>query len=143
MSTFVVMAELQRLISTRKYKRSQITLNFNQRLTFSDLPISDRLALKQKLESIEQTISEMNVSIQTIVYNPQDEDGFLTELSTCDDYENKLDCCLTLLSEPQTSQNLEIPSSASARSILKCPTAPLPIFNGYEDENLTRFITQF
>ena len=57
------------------------------------------------------------------------------ELTTCQDYFDKLEYCFPLLDTSKSKDKLP----DIARSLLKQPTAPLPTFHSRDGEDFQRF----
>ena len=134
-------SDLKFLINTRKYVRKLVTQCHNQKHTFSSLTTPQREREKNKIEDYLEQLKKLNSDIQKLRWSEEDEEAWLEEeLSKCEEYFDKIRECSALLKENAT------PSSASvdtARSLLKSPTAPLPVFKSNEGEDLLKFFKNF
>ena len=134
------MAELKLLVNSRKFVRKSVTESYNNRRLISILDTADKYALKSKLTDYRDRLNELDLKIQNIKWSSnENEEELEEELSTSEDYQNKIRNCLSQLEQVQ--QNLSPVSQTPPR--LKCPTAPLPHYSGQEGEDLTKFFSEF
>ena len=132
--------DLNLYTNSRKYIRAQVTKYHNDKSALSSKSTSDKHALKAKFESYLKDLKEYNSNIQSLKWQKeQDTDKLNDEMAACESYTDKINEMLALLEDnvPATS-TLE-----AARSLLKSPTAPLPIFKSGEGENIEKFLTEF
>ncbi|XP_068250638.1 uncharacterized protein [Palaemon carinicauda] len=135
------MTELKRLITSRKFVRKSVTESFNQRDQFILLEASDKLALESKLTDNMARLKDLDLQIQGIKWSSEEnESELMEELEACENYQDKLRSSLFKLQSP-------VPTTPSpptpALPLLKRPTAPLPRYSGQENEDLTKFLSQF
>ena len=135
------MGEPKVLVKSRRYIRGRVTALFNQRDSFSTLSQLDRDIKKSTLGDHLADLKEYNALIQNSKWS-DDDDGLERELKECEEYFTKINSCLCSISgisaatpSPATSSDV----IRGARSSLKSPTAPLPTYNGSEEQDLSRF----
>ncbi|XP_068226482.1 uncharacterized protein [Palaemon carinicauda] len=135
------MTELKIIITSRKFVRKSVTESFNQRDQFILLEASDKLALESKLTDNMARLKDLDLQIQGIKWSSEEhESELMEELEACENYQDKLRSSLFKLQSP-------VPTTPSpptpALPLLKRPTAPLPQYSGQENEDLTKFLSQF
>ena len=140
------MSDLKRLIGYRKYIRRCITENYNSRDSFPTLSSTAKQKLKLQLEKWVSEIKDFNNQILSLQYDSWEEreqDRKLeAELKVCQEYDDKLLSCIVAINSSVTVQSSEEVRD-SARSLLKSPVAPLPKYNGTDEEDLVRFFEEF
>ena len=135
------MSNLNLLTNSRKYIRGQVTRHHNSRDSFITKTISEKHALKAKFKSYLNDLKDHDIKIQALQWQEDESSTKLNdELATCESYTDKLIEMLALLEEsvPVTSTAMD-----AARTLLKSPTAPLPIFSSIEGENIEKFLKEF
>ncbi|XP_068218822.1 uncharacterized protein [Palaemon carinicauda] len=136
------MANLQVLIGQRKVIRRKVTEQFNRSDTYSALTQEEKLAIKGLLVNYRNKLSELDDHILLKKFpDVSDEAELEPELTSCQDYLDKIEYCLPLLEISRGNNGSNIPDVA--RSLLKQPTAPLPKFTSKEGEDLLKFIAEF
>ena len=124
------MSDTKFLISTRKYIRIQVTRLFNDRKMFSSLNLAEKSAKKVQLRGYVEELKSLDSKIQAKLWeeNGESEDILLKEINDCEGYNEKINVMLGCLDQSPTpasnSDNVD-----TARSLLKSPVAPLPVFN--------------
>ncbi|XP_064110129.1 uncharacterized protein LOC135217954 [Macrobrachium nipponense] len=137
------MANLQVLIGQRKVIRRKVTEQFNRSDTYSALTQEGKLAIKGLLVNYRNKLSELDDQILLKKFpDISDEAELEPELTSCQDYLDKIEHCLPLL-EISRSKNDSNNIPDVARSLLKQPTAPLPKFTSKEGEDFLKFIAEF
>ncbi|XP_064087699.1 uncharacterized protein LOC135202300 [Macrobrachium nipponense] len=137
------MANLQVLIGQRKVIRRKVTEQFNRSDTYSALTQEEKLAIKGLLVNYRNKLSELDDQILLKKFpDICDEAELEPELTSCQDYLDKIEHCLPLL-EISRSKNDSNNIPDVARSLLKQPTAPLPKFTSKEGEDFLKFIAEF
>ncbi|XP_068243395.1 uncharacterized protein [Palaemon carinicauda] len=136
------MANLQVLIGQRKVIRRKVTEQFNRSDTYSALTQEEKLAIKGLLVNYRNKLSELDDHILLKKFpDVSDEAELEPELTSCQDYLDKIEYCLPLLEISRGNNGSNIPDVA--RSLLKQPTAPLPKFTSKEGEDFLKFIAEF
>ena len=133
------MENLKLLVNARKFIRKQITETYNARPTFSSIDVVEKSTLKTKLNDHAVRIKELDEKIQRLKWTESEDEAELeTELAACESYYDKIRSCFSSLQESLVPPRENIPST-----VLKCPTAPLPLFTSKDNEDLTKFFCQF
>ena len=133
------MADLKLLINTRKFTRKLVTENYNKRQNFSSLSALEKSALKAKFNDYSDRLKDLNSQIQTLKWaTEEDESKLEEEFTVCETYFDKIRNCLSQIVDEAVSQ-----TNGSSCKRLKPPTAPLPSFTSKENEDFTKFISQF
>ena len=135
------------LKTARKYIRVQITKHFNSRSNIDNFTSNDKQKLKLKLENFTKDLISYDSQIQGLLWDDQksendNENCLFDELSKCEEYKDKIDELISMLGNviPSSTSNRDIDA---ARSVLKSPTAPLPVFKSLEGEDIERFLREF
>ena len=132
---------LKLLIHLRKYIHNVVTENHNKRSTFSALSLSEKQTTRCLLEDYLSQLQDLDGKIQTLKWGEsEDEVEIDNEFKSCHDYSRRIRECLSLLEETSSSSQFFVDN---ARSLLKCPTAPLPTFTSSEGEDLNHFFLEF
>ena len=140
------MAELKKFVIKRKVTRSRVTTTFNNISTFGSLSPTQRNVEKSNLLRLKEDLVKFDQLILDLKFPEKDEIDELqlyTEVEACSDYQSKITECLTILDSFSDSGNSDRHLLENARSLLKQPVAPLPIFSGEEEEDLIKFLTEF
>ena len=135
------MSELKVLVNKRKVIRKKVTDAFNQSDTYSTFSESQKISENAVLLSYKKALIGVDTYIQNLKFSSEDIDEaqLEVELSSCQDYQDKIESCLPLLaSKPANANNFDV-----ARSLLKQPTAPLPKFGSSGNEDLLSFFIEF
>ena len=137
------------LINTRKYLRSLVTKNYNERESFGILDSRSVDSLKLSFDSWLKELKELNTQILQLRFEGWDETECEVkasdELKTCHSYNDKIYTCLSILNDISRQKSVGSPNVDidSQRSLLKHPVAPLPKYAGTEDEDIERFFREF
>lgn len=138
---------LKYLTSSRKYLRSSVTRIFNSQHEFDRHSEVERNALILKLNNLSEDLMIYDKKINSLKFQDDAEEGAVSaEMSTCEEYIDKIHTCLSLLSltnSPLRRDSTNNSNSNHLRTLLKSPTAPLPEFHSAEGENLSTFIENF
>ena len=116
---------------------------YNKRTTFNNFSNIEILATKSKLESYSNDLKNYNKYIQSLIWTEDNTVSYDNELQGCDTYFDEIADCmasLSVLSAPRAWASL---NTGVARNFLRSPTAPLPTYEGTDNEDLTRFLSQF
>ena len=135
---------MSKLSSQRKVIRKKVTDNFQAKETFVSLSAPEKLSKKGVLEHYQRTLIELDDKIfqETFpVITEELEAKVESELSSCQEYHDKLESCYPLLEVLPSRVPSRLPDLA--RSLLKQPTAPLPTFYSKEGEDFSLFIREF
>ncbi len=136
-------SDVKFLVITRKYIRTQVTKIYGDKDNFHNLNSFEISTLTIKLKSFQQELSKLNDKIAILKWNETKEEKELEkELASNQLYDERIIESLSLLTVPVTSINFAR-SNEIPRSLLKCPTAPLPKFTSADGENLEQFFRQF
>ena len=137
------MSDKKLLVSSRKYIRIQVTRLFNTRQSFDNLSVTDKNAKKVQLKSYVDELKTLDSKIQEILWseNDENEDILFKELNDCEGYIEKLNVMLGGLDQTQLSNSNS--NIDAARSLLKSPIAPLPIYNSKDTESVDKFLIEF
>ncbi|XP_064116582.1 uncharacterized protein LOC135222425 [Macrobrachium nipponense] len=129
-------------LKTRKYIRGQVTRLFNEHDKFTSMNKTECKAVQIKLVSYSDQLNSLNTVIQKSLYGDgKNEEEFLLELQSCDDYSDKLNTCFAVLQLMDSKP--EAKDSETARSLLKSPVVPLPVYASTESENVEKFLVEF
>ena len=138
------MSELKKLVTQRKVIRGRVTTCYNRSGSYDTLSKIQRATELANLLGYKEDIKNFNDLIQNIKYSNSDDtddDELESEMESCADYNVKIQECIVILNS--LSDSLTIGSQFdAARSLLKQPVAPLPVFSGNEDEDLLKFIKE-
>ena len=134
------MTDLKILKSQRTIVRRKVTESYNRRDTYVNFTSQERVSEQGLLDGYKQSLLNLDNSILSSTFSGDviDEDSLDKETALCQEYLDKIEVCLTLLCNSQSSRRND-----SARSLLKQPTAPLPKFSSGKDEDLMKFFTEF
>ena len=139
------MADLKVLVSQRKTIRKKVTDSFNRKETYVTFTSQQKLTEHSLLTSYKQCLQNLDSNILGLKYSGDEinETSLDTDTTLCQEYQDKIDTCLSLLAIAQISGNASSNRNDSARSLLKQPTAPLPKFSSGKDEDLVKFFSEF
>ena len=131
-------------IIERKVIRKKVTDLYKNIDTFPNLHADKKLSTLTILKSHQKRLLELNTIILNEKFpeiNDANESEVEKEFTTSQDYHDKLEACFSLLEVATFRDRSRLPEVA--RSLLKQPTAPLPVFQSKDGEDFTRFITEF
>ena len=137
------MADLKKYIRRRGPIRSRVTISYNGKENYKNLDqLQIRVELKKLLEYKEDLKAFDTLIFDELIDDGRTEDELEKETESCMDYIDKISTCLAYL------DSLKKPDTGSgdieaARSLLRQPTAPLPTYSGKENEDLTKFLSEF
>ena len=133
------------IISSRTYLRKQVTETFNSRSTFSSLSQTEKKTKRLLLNDKYDKLESLNSQIQNIKFKDDiNEISLNDEFKKCEEYNCKIRTCIALLDDSvSNNSNATNTSQSEARSLLRSPTAPLPIFKSEDGEDFTKFILEF
>ena len=136
------------LKSARSFVRNQITRNFNVKGTIASCDNDEKARLKLKYEGWVHELQSYNSKIQNLLWNDDDsnennESVLHLELKKCEEYSDKLNELLNIIKLNNTSPLPSNNDIDTARSVLRSPTAPLPVFKSLEGEDIERFLREF
>ena len=142
------------LVHSRKYLRSSVTKLFNDNSTCDSLSPTELQNLSLKVEELSRDLNELDRQIIENKFTGEfQEKDLIIELENCDKYKDKLremKCLIANVRQTESSPPSPGPSSDPSgdrvnqvRSLLKSPTAPLPVFSSLDGENLELFFTNF
>ena len=147
------MSRLKIYVRQRSIIRRKVTESFNKSSEYYTLDNTEKLSMKGVLLGHKESLHDLNDKIQDLKFSSDfSEDDLETELVACQEYFDKIESCIMILSNtitPDSSTDASVNKGRSldsvdvARSLLKQPTAPLPKFHSREDEDFIRFITEF
>lgn len=145
------MAELTKLVANRKANRSRVTRSFNERESFKGFTPVQREVEKSNLLDYQESLKLLDSRIQDLKLTssePCTASDIERDAELCLEYEEKIRTCLAILQSLEISVSsptdaLTVGQIDAARSLLKQPTAPLPTFEGREDEDLMKFLSEF
>ena len=137
------MTDLQSLRNTRKNLRRRVTELYTDRVNFdllSPIEIKENVAL---LKGYREEILDLNSDIHDAIL-AKENDNVITEEEyvKCQEYKDRISKCMTRLREA-TGDDPPHNNEHSSRSMLRCPTAPLPSYASTEGEDLIRFFSEF
>ena len=127
-------------VKIRGYVRKRVTEIFNKSGDFSNLTSVEIHELKAKLKGYSTELGKYNQIIQNSWTEDTKEETIEKELSDCETYNDKILRCLALLETPETPPPK---FHTDVKSLLTCPTAPLPKFSSKEGEDLCSFFREF
>ena len=133
-----------KLAKQRKVIRKKVTDCYNERDTYVTFTPSEKLSTKGVLENYQKNLLDLDEKIFQEKFpevSEAQEKEIDDELSKCQDYQDRIACCIPLLDVVSSKDKAK--SSELARSLLKQPTAPLPSFHSNEGEDFLRFIQEF
>ena len=129
---------LARCINSRKYLRSQVTLLHSSIDSLKLLDSIKKISKCTFLKNAESELKEYNTFIQNYRYSKNKNDDELTkDIDLCGEYTVKINEVLAVLDNSNAS------ILNKNRTLLKSPTAELPIFSGDDLEDLSKFIFCF
>ena len=132
------MTKLDVIIFQRKVIRKKVTECSNKSDTYISLSQTEKLKEKCLLSSYRNSLIDLNSQVLGLKFSGEaDEAELEAELTSCQDYFDKMESCLSLLEVSKPN----LPDIA--RSLLKQPTAPLPKFSSKDGEDFLRFISEF
>ena len=127
--------------NARSYLRKQVTEIFNARSSFSSLSETERKTKKLMLNDKYEDLKNLNSQFQSLKFvSDINEISLDDEFKLCEEYNFKIRTCIALLDD--SNENINVRHS-DARSLLRSPTAPLPVFKSEDGEDLTKFILEF
>ena len=115
------MSELKVLVNKRKVIHKKVPDAFNQSDTYSTFSESQKISENTVLLSYKKALIGVDTDIQNLKFSSEDIDEaqLEAELSSCQDYQDKIESCLPLLaSKPPNANNFDV-----AHSLLKQLTA--------------------
>ena len=141
-------SKVQLLKNTRKFVRKMVTEVFNKRVGFVSLSEQSkgklRLNLNDWLSQLENLDSDILQHLSDACSETEAETILSDELRSCQDYKDKIFECQSALSQSESINNVNtVNTSNSVQRMLKCPEAPLPVFNSDENEDLDKFFREF
>ena len=144
------MSNLQYLKSARGTQRSLVTRIYNECPNienYDEVKINTLLAKLQRFQAelaiSDAKIAEASFSASTLPAEIEQ------ETITCEEYQDKIIEAQTRLNAalrqfaPTVTGGAAGAGASAARSLLKSPTAPLPVYYSGEDENLEQFLSNF
>lgn len=132
--------KIKLLVNSRKYTRKLVTERHNSKDDIDGLSQILKNQVKAQLQDYSDTLKDLNAKIQGAKWEESEDESWLnSELKVCEDYFSKIRECL-VLTEYKAPSGSDV---ENARSLLKSPTAPLPTFKSEENEDLTKFFTDF
>ena len=140
------MATLEFVVAKRGVVRSQVTkiynqLEANEQVNWSSTKKSTTI---NKLKNFEIEISKYDDEILLKKYGDQvDADAMEADGEENALYIDKVCEAIAILEEPTTNDQNNLDRGEHFKSFLKRPTAPLPLFNSLEGENLSQFLHNF
>lgn len=135
---------LKHLISSRGNYRGQVTKIHRDK---DNLPLKtreERECISKKLNRLQEELDKLDNIIRELKWedNSSVEATALAEndkeIDESTKYEDQITECLTIISKLNSN-----PVTNTVTSMLKSPTAPLPLFKSKEGEDLTEFFKQF
>ena len=146
--------ELKFEVASRATYRTSVTKIFNELINNTDYDEIKLNVLTKKLNSLSSSLSESDIRIAKLKFEQDSSDSakFQKERDECEVYQDRIHESLHRISvalniNGTTVNNIHNVSSTehvvTSRSILKSPTAPLPVFNSGPDENFELFIRNF
>jgi len=141
-------ADLDQVIHSRKFVRRQITQIYGNVGEFPSYDEIKKSVVKSKLADLSERLEKLNHSVQSLMWVAgKGEDAIDNEFEVCESYADKINFCRANFSAlPVNSTSIPSPSNtgqSQARSLLRCPVAPLPFYSGTATEDLSRFLNQF
>ena len=133
------MTELNKLISQRSVIRKRVTESYNRSSEYLSYSLAEKNYEKGILNGFQETLTDLNDKIFNLKFTGKSPTEIETELSSCQDYADKLRGCLQVLDSGMHNSSF----ADTARSLLKQPTAPLPKFFGTQEDDFLKFISEF
>ncbi len=144
-------SDLNQNINTRKYIRTKVTKYYNK--VESSLNEFSKIQKDQyinELKEISIKLEELNLKIQTLNWDESktdNEENHFKDLETCEVYNERIAETLSVLNNSLIEFNTSsLPNqnlTFQPQMKLKPPKAPLPKFDGSEDESLEKFFYNF
>ena len=141
------MAEIDMLINARKYRRRLVTELYNKSDQFDTWQF---IAIDESLQACidyRTKLDELNNKIQSLRFVAGfSEEDLENELESCENYDLRIRLCTIKLNQCKIDRQIprnDGTANVTNRSLLKCPTAPLPTYHSMPNEDLTRFFAQF
>ena len=133
------------LTKARTTLRGKVTRMYNDRENFVNYSDLERNTAKIKLEKLSSDLSIANDKIADLKFSVKAEDSVIQdEIDSCDEYGDKICDLLSRLEvASRPIRPNQVATNESARSLLKSPIAPLPVFSSKPGENFNLFIGQF
>ena len=142
--------ELSRLIHSRKFVRRQVTQIHDKVEEISSYTEIKRATVKAKITDFSEKLKSLDENVQSSMWsNGADESSMDGEFSSCESYADKINeciCNINIVLPPASNVNITPHSTdtrSEAKSLLRCPVAPLPYYSGDPTEDLSRFLNQF
>ena len=137
------MSELKVVIAKRKVIRKKVTVCYDKRDNYGGLSAALQTTERDLLHSYQNSLLDLDNTVFALKFSGDEvpETALDNESTICQDYQDKIHICLSLLSI--SSSNHDNARIDNARSLLKQPTAPLPLFNSRENEDFTSFLREF
>ena len=140
---FFIFMSLNYLVARRKNIRASVTRICNDSDSFPGYDINARNMLSNKLKDLRVRLEELDPKIAELKFQAAEDETVLNnEYSDCENYEDNIRECLTLLADV-SAYTVPVVSSDGPRSLLKSPQAPLPVFNSQPGESFEVFISNF
>lgn len=142
------MSEFELEINARKYRRKLVTMLYNRSDSFAHMTSVQVEENLQACVDYKSKLQELNSKIHAMQFKAgSSEDAMFKEYDSRELYNENIRSCTALLmrrKEELNSTNGGIGQNPVVnRSLLKCPTAPLPVFKSLPGEDLSRFFTRF
>ena len=138
--------------SLRKVNRASVTRIYNDRGSFSNYDAVYKQTMFGKLTKLQLDLNAEDESINSHEFEEVEgeasaalHDKLVSQMLISEGYQDKIAECLILLS-PDTSAGpvtQTVDPVMPSRSILRQPTAPLPVFNSNENESFELFLEMF
>ncbi|XP_068200621.1 uncharacterized protein [Palaemon carinicauda] len=137
------MSDLKAVISRRKTVRKKVTVCYDKRDNYRGLDPALQTTERGLLLNYQKSLLELDQNVFELKFSDDGvtEAALDTESDICQDYQDRIQICLSLL--PASLSNHSNVSIDNARSLLKQPTAPLPRFTSKENEDFTSFLKEF
>ena len=132
---------LKFLNKTRGYSRATVTRLYNDRENFDSYDEVKKQTIRTKLTEIKSDLKDYDFKISSLLYDEDEDDGRAdNEMHIQEEYNDKINECILVL-----TNKIVLPSVTSdgAKSLLKCPQAPLPVFKSEQGENFEVFLQNF
>ena len=137
------MSSLQLLVNSRKYVRGQVTKNFNKRNELSNLNEVDKASRKIKFKAIAERLESLDDEIMKLEWSDNPNETSLNiELEICEEYSDKINELISLV-ESNSSSASNTTCSNTTHSLLRRPTAPLPLFESKPNDSIDTFLYEF
>ena len=144
-----IMTNVKYLIAARKNYRSAVTRLYGDKNNFSTYDSMKKMNTVSKLKQLKADLTTIDSQINEaeFVEGEENETKLLTNLNACEEYQDKIVEALNIFESlnesPMTTNSFHRGSFDNARSLLKSPTAPLPVFKSTPGENLELFLKNF